>query len=51
MGMRVGRVVMIVGDKIVWNTLKFQENHSRLNHDLSNGFRGSGCVAQEIKTC
>jgi hypothetical protein len=49
--MRAGRVVMIIDDKIVWNILKFRENHSRLLHDLSNGFRGSGCVAQEIKTC
>jgi hypothetical protein len=38
--MSAGRIVMIGNDMLVWNTLKFQENNSRL-----------GYVAQEIKNC
>jgi len=51
MGMGAGRMVMIGNEMIVWNTLKFQENHSRSGMDLSNGFLWPGYVAQEIKTC
>ena len=49
--MGAGRMVMIGNEMIVRNTLKFQENHSRLGMDLSNGFLWPGYVAQEIKTC
>lgn len=49
--MGTDRMVIFSNDMIVRNTLKFQENHSRLGMDLSNDFLWPGYVAQEIKTC